>query len=166
MSERSERVRLYSSWRGLLLAFFSPGALLLLGVLAMQRSGLRILPVILIVVGGGLLLVSLFDYPLHTTFDRDGVTRRTPLRAHRIPWLRVGAINRARGGRRGKRGGPLSAGVGRRKYLLVDRCEGAQEYEDLRSLLSQLEVHTPVIASAPAPETAPTWLYHRKPDPT
>jgi hypothetical protein len=164
--KRAEQVRLFSSWRGLVLAFVSPGLLIAIGVIGVRAAGMRVLPIILLVAGAGMLLVSLFDYPLYTTFDTTGLTRRTPLRAHRIPWTSIDALNRARGARVGRRIGPLIAGVGKRKYLLVDRCEGAQEFEDLKHLLVDHELGTTLVANAPNPDAVPTWLYHRKVDST
>ena len=162
MRKPAESVRLYSSWRGLLLAFVSPAMLLGVAVLAIAAAGWRVVPIVLLVAGLGLLAVSLFDFPIYTTFDSEGIRRRTPLRVHRIGWDRVIAINRARGGRISKRTGPLAAAVGGRRYLLVDRTEGVDEYEALRSLCSSDDVATPVSAVAPDAQIAPTWLYHRR----
>jgi hypothetical protein len=158
----AEAVRLYSSWRGLFFAFVTPAMVLAVAALAMVGVGLHALPIILLVAGVGLLVVSLFDFPIHTTFDSDGIRRRTPLRMHTIRWENVTAINRARGGRMSKRVGPLAAAVGGRRYLLVDRAEGIDEYEALRVLCASDDVATPISATAPDAEVAPTWLYHRR----
>jgi hypothetical protein len=109
-----------------------------------------------------LLIVSLFDFPIYTSFDVEGIRRRTPLRTHKIRWDDVTAINRARGSRLNKKAGPLAAAVAGRRYLLVDRVEGIQEYEQLRELCSEASIAIPVSAVAPDPGIAPTWLYHRK----
>jgi hypothetical protein len=61
-----------------------------------------------------------------------------------------------------KKAGPLAAAVGGRRYLLVDRVEGIQEYEQLRDLCSEATIACPVSAVAPDPGVAPTWLYHRR----
>jgi hypothetical protein len=158
----TEPVQLYTSWRGLLLAFASPTLLLVIAAFAISESGIEPLSFILLVAGGGLLAVSLFDYPIVTTLDARGITRRTPLRSHRIPWQRVTAVNRARGAPLAKRIGPLTAAIGKRRYLLVDRPEGADEYEKIRMVLTDNDVDCPLTADAPAADTAPTWLYHRK----
>jgi hypothetical protein len=145
-----------------MLAFLTPALLFAVAALALIADGVRVISIILLVVGGGLLLVSLFDFPMYTTFDIDGIKRRTPLRTHTIAWDDVTAINRARGGRLSKRAGPLAAAVGGRRYLLVDRVEGMQEYAQLRDLCSEASIAIPVSAVAPDPGIAPTWLYHRK----
>ena len=77
---------LYSSWRGLVLAFVSPLMLLGVGVLALIGGGVGVVSIVLLVVGVGLLVVSLFDFPMYTTFAEDGLRRRTPLRTHTIEW--------------------------------------------------------------------------------
>jgi hypothetical protein len=156
----AEDVRLYSSWRGLMLAFLSPCLLLAIAALAIQAEGLHVVATVLLVIGVGMLLVSLFDFPIYTTFTTDGIRRRTPLRTHKISWDKVIAVNRARGGRMTKRAGPLAAAVGKRRYLLVDRTECVDEYQSLQVLLTDVE--TPLSAVAPDPKTVPTWLYHQK----
>jgi hypothetical protein len=158
----ADTLRLYSSWRGLLLAFLSPALILLVAALAIVGSGIHAISLILLIVGAALLIVSLFDFPIYSTFDADGIRRWTPLRVHTIPWAKVTAISRARGARR-KRAGPLAAAVGGRRYLLVDRTEGRDEYEALRKLCE--DANTPLSAVAPDADVVPTWLYHRKRDP-
>jgi hypothetical protein len=158
----ADEVRLYSSWRGLVLAFLSPVLLLGIAALAIQAEGLHVVATVILVIGVGMLLVSLFDFPIYTTFDATGIRRRTPLRTHKIRWNKVIAVNRARGGRRTKRAGPLAAAVGKRRYLLVDRTESVDEYQSLQQLLSEDGVETPLSAVAPDPKTVPTWLYHQK----
>jgi hypothetical protein len=145
-----------------LFAFLSPAMLIAVAGLAMAGVGVRVLPIILLVAGVALLAVSCFDFPVHTTFDPRGVRRRTPMRTHTLRWENVTAINRARAGRVRKRVGPLAAAVGGRHYLLVDRAEGIDEYEALRVLCASDAVATPLTATAPDAETAPTWLYHRR----
>jgi hypothetical protein len=162
VNEPAEPVRLYTSWRGLVLALASPAVLLVIAAFAISESGIHPLSLILLLIGGGLLAVSLFDYPIVTVIDGNGITRRTPLRSHRITWDRVTAVNRARGAKLAKRIGPLTAAIGKRRYLLVDRPEGADEYEKIRKLLTDNDVDCPLSADAPAADTAPTWLYHRK----
>ena len=130
------------------------------GVLALIGGGVGVVSIVLLVFGVGLLVVSLFDFPMSTTLAEDCLRRRTPLRTQRIEWDEITAINRARGGRVSKRIGPLAAAVGRRRYLLVDRAESAMEYGQLQALLT--EVAVPFTAVTPNAETAPTWLYHEK----
>jgi hypothetical protein len=146
----------------LLFAFLSPAMLITVAALAISGAGMRVIPVILLAAGVALLAVSCFDFPVHTTFDRDGIRRRTPLRTHVMPWENVTAIGRARPGRLRRRVGPLAAAVGGRRYLLVDRAEGIDEYEALRALCASDDIGTPLSATAPDAEIAPTWLYHRR----
>jgi hypothetical protein len=160
----AEPLKLYSTWRGLITAFLTP--LLLIGVaaLAVIGEGWHGVEYVLVALGAIFLLIALFDFPIYTTFDERGITRRTPLRAHRIAWTRVAAINRARGSRsKRRRAGPLAAAVGRRRYLLVDQTESTDEYEKLQRLCEESEVGVPVSALPPAADRPPTWLYHHRP---
>jgi len=157
----SESVRLYSSWRGLVLAFVSPVLLLGFGS-AMFLGGTRwLVPAVFVAGGVALGLVTLFDYPIHTTIDGVGVTRRTPLRSHVLAWPAIERFSRARGGRLGRRPGPLAAVSRRRRYLLVDRAEGPDEYDALQRCLKAHDVVVGLPVE-PAPGTVPTWLYHRR----
>jgi hypothetical protein len=161
----TDEVRLYASWRGMLLAFGAPLVPLLLGIGASADGGPNVLTVLLTLFGLGLLVVSLFDFPLSVTFSASGIARRTVLRLHRMRWDSINAITRAPTRRllgRAKRVGPLCAAVGKRRYLLVDRVEGIDEFDAMRALVQSLPDLVPIPAEPPAPETAPTWLYHRK----
>ncbi|MGQ0825820.1 MAG: hypothetical protein ACT4OX_12490 [Actinomycetota bacterium] len=154
-------VRLHSSWRGLVVAFMSPLLLLAVGSLAMG-GGVNVVAALLVIAGGLLLVVSLFDYPLSSTLGEHGITRRTALRRHRLPWAEIDAITRARGTRFNRRPGPLAAACGRRRYLIVDRPEAATEYGAIAECLTRYDSRVALVAAAPRQETVPTWLYHRR----
>ena len=152
MNAPADEVRLYSSWRGLMLAFLSPCLLLGIAALAIQAEGLHVVATVILVIGVGMLLVSLFDFPIYTTFDANGIRRRTPLRTHKIGWDKVIAVNREEAAAV-DRAGPLAAAVGKRRYLLVDRTESFDEYQSLQQLLGEDGVETPLSGRvAPDPQ--------------
>jgi hypothetical protein len=167
VSEPTDELRVYSTWRGRVVAFASPLALAALGLLAIAARGVHVLSFVLVVIGGFFLVVSLFDFPISTSFDSDGIVRRTVLRAHRLPWPKVTAITRAPGSRmkprRARGPGPLTATIGRRRYLLIDCTEGSDEYDALRARVYSVPGGPLMQAEPPGEGTAPTWMYHRRP---
>lgn len=175
--ERATEVTVYCSWRGILAAFVTPLLLLAVGLAGISAVGTRTVPVLITAFGGGLLLVALFDMPLHTRFDADGVHRRCLLRHHSIPWERVRLLQRARGNLgsyvrlRGstsdrKPSGGLVAAVGRTKrYQLTDRIESRSEYDMVRDVVRLREGDVEVTAVRPSAKSPPTTLYRRVPNP-
>jgi len=156
-------VTLHSSWRGLVVN--SIGALLVLagGLLAVNRGGWNVISTSVFLIGVALVAVMLFDYPAATTFTERGVTRRMMLRRQRIEWESMGQLSRTRPGltsgwRKVQHGG-LVAVVGRRRYLLVDRCESADEFDQLESVVGGRA--RDLLDEVPRPSEAadPTWLY-------
>lgn len=154
---------LHSSWRGLV--FNTLGALIVLGggVLAVSRGGWNVLSTMVFVVGVGLVAVMVFDYPVASTVSTDGVTRRMMLRRQHLPWERIDQLSRTRPGltsgwRKVQHGG-LVAVIGRRRYLLVDRCESLDEFRRLEDLVSGRSRE--LLDEVPVPPEAalPTWLY-------
>lgn len=154
---------LHSSWRGLVVNTL--GALLVLGggVLAVSRGGWNVISTVVFVVGVGLVGVMAFDYPVASTFSSEGVTRRMMVRRHHLAWARVDQLSRTRPGltsgwRKVQHGG-LVAVVGRRRYLLVDRCESLDEFHGLEDLVSGRSRE--LLDEVPVPPDAalPTWLY-------
>ncbi len=154
---------LHSSWRGLV--FNSLGALLVLGggVLAVSRGGWNVISTFVFVVGAGLVVVMALDYPVASTFSAEGVTRRMMLRRQHLPWDRIDQLSRTRPGltsglRKVQHGG-LVAVVGKRRYLLVDRCESLDEFHRLEDLASGRSRE--LLDEVPVPPDAalPTWLY-------
>jgi hypothetical protein len=149
-----------------MLAFVSPLALTGVGVLAIVAEGMNVISLVLVLIGGLLLLTTMFDFPIWTSFDHEGIVRRTVLRAHRLPWSRLTTVARAPASRlkprNMRRAGPLVATIGRRRYLLLDCPEGPDEYNAVRSYASAADNGPLMQAEPPAEGTAPTWLYHRK----
>ncbi|MGB0112436.1 MAG: hypothetical protein WBP59_04400 [Ilumatobacteraceae bacterium] len=154
----------HSSWRGIITN--SLGALLVLGggLLAVGVAGWTVFSSLVVMVGVVLCVVVAFDYPVASTFDVEGVTRRMLLRRSTLEWQRVAQLSRTRPGvtsslRKLSHGG-LVAVVGRRRYLLADRCESLAEFEAIESVL----VDQPdLIDMVPRPVASvePSWLYRR-----
>ena len=168
-------VTIYSSWRGISAAFATPLLLTLVGGLAVANAGFRGIPTTILLVGGVLLAVSLFDLPLHTTFDADGIHRRCLLRRHTLSWADVQLIQRARGSLRSyaqlkgsdhertPSGGLVAALGSVRRYQLTDRIECRSEYDMLRDVVRrQMDDHDiEVSAVRPSMKSPPTTLYRR-----
>ncbi len=165
---------LYSSLRGLGSAVFSPAVLVALGAAGIQ-DGWRWLPGLLL--GFGLMLAAglLVDFPRHTRFGAEGMTRVCALRRQRIPWSDTVAIERApasttdrlRSLRENNQrpipsGGLVATGTGRRRWLLTDRAESTMEYEALAALLAEQEAGTVLRAGRPRTDNPPTSLYRRR----
>jgi len=159
-------VTIHSSWRGLVFGAIGAAIIAGLGVLAVVRSDGAGGPLVLLGVGMLLIGVVVFDLPVSSTFDADGVTRRALLRRHRLAWTAVDQLTRARPSmirvRRLKPGG-LVARVGRRRYLLVDQCESVAEYEEVERVLgAAAELLRFDDLLIPPADAEPTWLYRRK----
>ncbi len=125
------------------------------------------------VVGAFLALVVMMDFPIRAEFRPEGIVRICPARHQLLEWERVVAIERAPGRTRvvPKRGvetgafrrpAGLAALVGKRRYLLTDRVEGALEYDRLVAAVKVFDEHVIVRAKRPPLDTAPTDLYRRK----
>lgn len=167
-------VMLHTSWRGLLSAFLSPVLLLGYATLLLTARGPGSIAVAALVLGLGLGAVALLDYPHRTELGRDGVRRVCVLRTQLLRWSELVAIERAPGSarsalrRRGEDGQPkvvsgglVARGLGRRRYLLTDRLESQQEYDEVRRLLDRLDVATNLRAGRPTTDAPPTDLYRR-----
>ena len=171
-------VTLYSTRRGLLTAVITPLLLTLLGIWAVASAGLQVVPVLVLLLGAGLLSIALLDYPRRTEFDENGIDRISYLRNHHIPWNRVNALERvptgrfrrrsvsSAGQRTGSRVAPAGAGlvarIGKRHYLLVNTAESVAEFEQLTRLAAEFATHVAVTATKPSEENLPTDLYRRK----
>lgn len=171
---------LHSTWRGIATSLLTPLLLVALGAYAFGRAGgFSTGAMVVLGAGGLLLLVSMLDYPWRTTVGPAGVRRWAPLRRHAIPWERVDALRRAPGpilrrlsfgasgadsspGHLGIGLGGLTACVGRRRYLLVNTAESADEFAALRVAVETWAPHVGLGALPPPPGTPPTWLYHRR----
>lgn len=159
-------VTLHSSWRGLGLSLFGAGAILVGGVVSTLLTGGAVGSWLLLLVGAGLLGVVLFDFPFSAEFQSEWVIRRTLLRRQRVHWDRVDQITRARptviAMKKSLTPGGLTAKVGRRRYLLVDQCEGLDEFYRLATLLESREDELGFDELIPPPvDVEPTWTYRR-----
>lgn len=159
-------VALHTSWRGRFISVVPPALLLGGGLWGFSQGG-RLVAIILIVLGGSLLVVGLFDYPWRTIIGPDGIERRCLLRTERLPWNRVTAVARPRSTKAvqrvaGKAG--LVAEVGKRRYLLTNRCESGFEYEAIQGVVERSGGGVLLRASEPPDEVAPTWMYQRRVD--
>ena len=98
--------------------------------------------------------------------------RRVPA-AHEERPARAPAVPHGSGSGRPRRGGSgartrpapggLVAARGRRRYLLVDRVEGGEEYDALVRRVAAWAPGLAVHALRPPDGTPPTWLYGRRP---
>jgi len=158
-------ITLHSSWKGVVVG--GMGALVVFGVgLAVTiSSGGAPISVIILALGTLLLGTTLFDYPVASRFDAEGVERRALLRRHRLSWDRVDQLTRTRPGLRARTltPGGLAAKVGRRRYLLVDQCESVAEFDELGEILAARYAELGVDEMiTPRTDTDPTWTYRRK----
>lgn len=165
MTVATESVTLHTSWRGIVTSAAGAFIVLVAGVLVVAAVGFRVLPTLVLVAGVIATLIVLFDYPIAVTFDADGLTRRTLLRHQRMQWSGVDQLSRSRPGivagvRKLAHGG-LVAVVGRRRYMLVDRCESPDEFAELERILDPIDAG--ILERVPRPHLAasPTWLYRR-----
>lgn len=166
MNDDAGVVVLHTSWRGRLVSTVPPSVLLLGGLWGLGQGG-SIVAVVLVVLGAGLLVVGLFDFPWRSVIGPDGVERRCPLRTERLEWERVTAIARPRTTKAGERltgKAGLVAEVGKRRYLLANRCESRFEFEAIDRALGRWSDGTLLRASAPPDDAAPTWMYQRRMD--
>ncbi|MFK8024620.1 MAG: hypothetical protein AB8G26_11725 [Ilumatobacter sp.] len=69
-------ITLHSTWRGVLVGAFFGVLITALGTYSVVRTGGAVGSLILLGIGVVLLLVGAFDFPVSSTFDADGVTRR------------------------------------------------------------------------------------------
>jgi len=158
-------ITLHSSWKGVVIGGLGALAVFGVGLSATIASGGATISVIILVLGVVFLATTLFDYPVSSRFDADGVERRALLRRHRISWDRVDQLTRTRPGLRARAltPGGLAAKIGRRRYLLVDQCESIAEFDALGEILAARYVELGVDEMlAPHHDADPTWTYRRK----
>lgn len=165
---------LHSSALRLSVQWLTPLVLLSLGGYGLT-GGPRPIPIVLTALGVVTAWVVLFDLPLRSEFDDDGVTRVCLLRRQHLPWSTVVAVERVGGvpGRPRADGTRRPPGAGRglaartgprRVHLLVDRRESHAEFAALRDLVreraTQLRAQQPPLEAAPAGR-GPAALHRR-----
>jgi hypothetical protein len=161
----TESVTLHTSWRGIVTSAAGAFIMLSSGIVLVAAVGFRVLPTLVLIAGVAATLIVLFDSPIAVTFDADGLTRRMPLRRQRMQWSAIDQLSRSRPGivvgvRKLAHGG-LVAVVGRRRYLLVDRCESPDEFAQLERILDPIDTRFLEQVPRPHPTAGPTWLYRR-----
>ncbi len=175
-NEGVEPLTLYSSWRGLIASILAPSLLIGTSLGAMIWAGrVAVLAAIIAAVGVLLGVVVLVDLPRRCLVTQEGITRRCPLRAQLLPWDQITSIARTPGttftghkeagtGRLSRGMGGLSAVAGKRRYLLLDHVEGAEEYAALARCVGAWAPGVSLRASPPPDQAPPTWLYHKRRD--
>ncbi len=161
-------ITLHSTWTGIVLSTLGAVLLGVFAIVAALQGATWWIVAGLGVAGVLAVAVVAFDLPLATTFDADGLTRRTMVRRQRIPWSRVTRLERHRVGvvrtRRDSIGGGLVAVIAKRRHSLVDTMENEIEFDDLRRVLGgDLADRLGVDRLARPPrDRSPTWLYRRR----
>ena len=155
---------LHSSLTGIGFSLFGVVILVGLALLAALSGGSGTVTVSLSLVGALGAGVVLFDMPISSSFDADGVTRRALLRHQRLAWDDVDRLSRSRKGmfRSSKMAptGGLIAVRERRNYTLVDRMEGHAEFARLRASLGEAGERLGIGRIAePAIDQTPTWVH-------
>ncbi len=132
-----DAVVLRSSWFGIAFAGLGVVCLLAIAVAVAVNNGFGVIPLIVMIAAVGSALVVLFDMPLSTSVDAEGVVRRTPLRRQRIAWDDIDRLQRMRRvsliPRVASKG--LVAMRGPRQVLLCDRTESAFQFEEMRRVV-------------------------------
>lgn len=163
-------VRLYSSWRSILGGFLGAVAMTTLGLVGILGGG-GVLSVMVAVFGAFLLGVMLFDFPLSSQFHDEGVTRQMVVRRQLIAWDRIDRLDRSgRVGRRAAASGAPSAAtggvvarLGRRRYLLCNQLEGAEEFARIRRILERCAPGLADDLGPPGEHRVPTSLWRQRP---
>ena len=155
---------LHSSLTGIGFSFLGVVILVLLAAFSALTGGSGAVTVSLSVVAALGAGVVLFDMPISSSFDADGVTRRALLRRQRLAWDDVDRLSRSRKGmfRSSKMAptGGLIAVRERRNYTLVDRMEGHAEFVQLRASVGEAGERLGLGRIAEPPiDQAPTWLH-------
>ena len=132
---------LHSSFTGIGFSLFGVAILVALAAFSALTGGSGSVTVSLAVVAALGAGVVLFDMPISSSFDADGVTRRALFRHQRLSWDDVDRLSRSRKGmfRSSKMAptGGLIAVRERRNYTLVDRMEGHAEFVQLRASVGE-----------------------------
>ena len=137
---------------GAALPLMTSSGVLVLGVAALLRSGVRPSPLAVTALGSLLLLTVLLDRPRRTEFTAEGIRRVCPLRSSTLPWSRIVAVERTRPmrPRRGATGG-LVARTRRGRWLLSDIPEDPRVHDALVLLMAAAAPHVRLLAVRPGP---------------
>jgi hypothetical protein len=165
-----ESITIHSTWRSILLGGTGAATVATAGTWAVAEAGFTVIPTTIFTFGWILVLVMLVDFPIATRFTSEGCERRMVLRRHWIPWDRVDQLTRTRPSwirvdRKVEHGG-LAAKIGRRRYLLVDRCESDGEFDRLVDIVEVDGRPGERVGASrllrPGGAAPPTWLYRRR----
>jgi hypothetical protein len=137
-----------------------------LAVFAALTAGSTYLTWVLGVLAVASAAVILFDMPISSSFDAEGVTRRALLWHQRLRWDDVDRLSRVRKGMfRSSKAAPMGGLIavrGRRNYTLVDQMEGHSEHAALRVALGESGERLGIDRIAQPPlDQPPTWLHRR-----
>ena len=157
---------LHSSLSGIALSLGGVVLLAALALFAVVTAGSTVVTWALVVAAVVSAAVILFDMPISSSFDADGVTRRALLWHQRLQWDDIDRLSRVRKGMlRSSKAAPtggLIAVRGRRHYTLVDQMEGHGEFAALRVSLGDAGERLGIDRVAqPAIDQPPTWLHRR-----
>lgn len=163
-------VTLHSSWRGIVLGSLGAVALAAAGTYGVIAVGFEFIPTTLLVIGWIFLLTMVFDFPIASRFTSEGVERRMMLRRHHLRWEDVEQLTRTRPTMikvdRRLEHGSLAAKKGRRRYLLVDRLESADEFDAVVEIVEAKGAAGDHLGASmlprPGAKVPPTWLYRRR----
>lgn len=169
MGVEQPSVTLHSTWRFLIGSALGAGTVAAGGTYGVYAAGFNAVTTIVFIAGWSLVAVVALDLPVAATFTSHGVRRHMLLRRQFLGWRPVDALTRARPSvvrheSRLRQGG-IVLRRGRRRYLLVDKPESADEFA---ALLEAVDVPGAPGAevdlsplSAPPSSAPPTWLYRR-----
>ncbi len=141
MSEESDSdaITLRSAPVGLVVTIVGLVGFVGLAIAAVALNGLNIVTGAIAVAAVLCSVVIMVDLPLGATFDDQGIHRSTPLRRHVIVWADVDRLVRMRRGGLRRPGSDRFRGMvavrGRKRTVLVDRTESADEFARLQRLL-------------------------------
>jgi hypothetical protein len=161
-----ESVTVHSSWRGIISGALGAGMVAAAGTYGVLQVGFRVIPGTLFVIGWILVLAMALDYPIASTFTSSGVTRHMALRRQQFEWDEDLQLSRTRPTLvridRRLEHGALALVKGRRRYLLVDRLESADEFDTLVTIVEAEDADNGAsMLPRPGPKVPPTWLYRR-----
>ena len=157
-------ITLHSSWRGIVGGFGGAAVVTVIAGVAIASVGWRPVPTVIGTIGAALLAVVVFDFPIATTFDEDGVERRPVGRRHRVPYDHIRQLDAHPTRRRWA----SSASVAWwRRWGGAGTCSSTSpravvEFAALYDLLERFAPELADLDLTPPEEANPTWLYRRR----